>query len=100
MKIKQLRKREGLSQKELADKLCCSQVAYSRYECGVREPSIEMLKKMSVLFDESIDYIVDNHKKIELTEEERALIRAARRADTRARKDALDILEKHGAENI
>ena len=59
-KISALRKQNGLSQKELADKLCVSNKTVSKWECGNGEPDIDMLKKLSTIFSVSIDYLLDN----------------------------------------
>lgn len=59
-KISELRKQSGLSQKELADKLCVSNKTVSKWECGNGEPDIGMLKKLSEIFGISIDYLLDN----------------------------------------
>lgn len=53
-----LRKKSGLSQKELADKLHVSQQSISQWEKGLREPSIEMLKKLAEIFNCTIDELV------------------------------------------
>ena len=52
------RKKIGLSQKELADKLHVSQQSISQWEKGLREPSIEMLKKLAEIFNCTIDELV------------------------------------------
>ncbi|MBQ7644769.1 MAG: helix-turn-helix transcriptional regulator, partial [Spirochaetales bacterium] len=45
MSLKQLRLDRGLTQKEMAKFLECTQVTYFRYENGEREPTIAQLKK-------------------------------------------------------
>ena len=45
MKLKQLRKRKGLSQYELADKLGVSKSYISHLECGRRQMGLDLLKK-------------------------------------------------------
>lgn len=59
-KISALRKQQGLSQKDLADKLCVSNKTVSKWECGNGDPDIDTLKKLSVIFGVSIDYLLDN----------------------------------------
>ena len=49
-----------MTQEEIADKLHIKQNTYSQYENGLREPSIEILKQLAVLFETSVDYIVPN----------------------------------------
>ncbi len=95
MNLYKLRKQMGLTQKEVAEHLECSILAYSRYERSYRNPSVEMLIKMSKFFNVSIDYLVGNVKDLErneLTEYEKELLVAARNSDERARYDALKLL--------
>lgn len=60
MKLKELRKKNGLSQIEIAKLLNVSQSNYSKYERGDIEPDLETLKKMSYYLNASIDEIVEN----------------------------------------
>lgn len=46
-KLREARKKRGLTQKELADKLSVSQANYSQYETGKRIPKIHTLKKIA-----------------------------------------------------
>lgn len=58
--LKLLRKQKGMSQQKLADLLHTSQQSVHKYENGLAEPDIQTLKKLSELFNVSIDYIVGN----------------------------------------
>ena len=58
MKLKELRKAKGLTQQETADLLGLSQVTYSRYENGEREPSNDMLVKMALFFGVTVDQLL------------------------------------------
>lgn len=76
-----LRKKKGLSQMELAEKLNVSRQAISRWEVGVAVPSTDNLKMLSELYGVSIDYLLsdkpDHDEKVvveqkeELTEKHR-----------------------------
>lgn len=57
--IKELRRREGWSQAELASRLHISPSAVGMYEQGRREPSIDILVALSKEFNVTIDYLVD-----------------------------------------
>ncbi len=57
-KIYKLRRKQGLSQEELAEKLNCSRQVISKWENGTTTPDAEMLQKYSELFGVSIDYLV------------------------------------------
>lgn len=59
MKLAELRKQRGLSQKQLADALNCSQNIISQYENGNRKPSMTQLQKISAYFGISIDELID-----------------------------------------
>ncbi len=53
-----LRKKEKLSQSELAEKLNISQQSISSYENGKREPDNETLKKLADFFNVTTDYLL------------------------------------------
>ena len=57
-KLRDLRKQKGISQREIAVHLNISIMAYSYYERGQREPSIDMLKNICLFFDVSADYLI------------------------------------------
>lgn len=57
-KLYSLRRKQGLSQEALAEKLDCSRQAISKWENGTTTPDAEMLQKYSELFGVSIDYLV------------------------------------------
>ena len=102
MSLKQIRKKSGYKQLDIAKFLGVTQVTYHRYESGEREPSIEQLKKLSAFFGVSIDCILDNcvEEKDVLSQYERQLIEAARNADKRARTDALMLLKANDRGSI
>lgn len=58
LRIAALRRAAGWNQAELAQKLGISSSAVGMYEQGRREPAVDMLIKLSELFDVSIDYLV------------------------------------------
>ncbi len=57
-KLYDLRRKQGLSQEGLAEKLDCSRQVISKWENGTTTPDAEMLQKYSDLFGVSIDYLV------------------------------------------
>lgn len=65
--LKELRKKAGYTQKEISDKLETKQTLYSRYERGQTKLNIELVKKLSLIYNISADYI------LELTEDKRPL---------------------------
>jgi transcriptional regulator with XRE-family HTH domain len=66
-KLKSARKSVGLTQEQLADKLMVSRQAITKWESDKGMPDIENLKKLSKLLNVSIDYLVDDGEKIDLT---------------------------------
>lgn len=60
--IKIKRNELKMTQSALAEKLGVDIMTVSRWERGRQEPSIETLKKLAVLFDCSIDYLVNPMK--------------------------------------
>lgn len=59
-KLLQLRKREGYSQEELANKLDVSRQAISRWEMGTAVPDSSNLLQISKLFHVSTDYLLND----------------------------------------
>ena len=57
--IKFFRKSLGLNQTELAQKLSLTQEAISKYEKNLREPDIETLKRLCIIFDCTADELLE-----------------------------------------
>jgi transcriptional regulator with XRE-family HTH domain len=60
--IRELRKSKSLQQKEVADKLGISPQTYNGYERGRNEPPIEILVRLSYLYDLPLDLIVQRDR--------------------------------------
>lgn len=58
--LKKLRVSRGLSQQALAEKFNLTQQAIYKYENGLAEPDIDMLKNLAVFFGISVDYLIGN----------------------------------------
>lgn len=54
----ELRKKKGISQKDLADALDIAPRAYQRYEYGEREPALSTLIALADFYDISLDELV------------------------------------------
>ena len=52
------RRKMHLTQRELAEKVGCNQTAIGKYEREDLEPNLDTLKKLSSIFDCSIDYLI------------------------------------------
>jgi repressor LexA len=57
-KLKELRTRKGLYQKDVASYLGVDRTTYVRYEKGTSEPSYDILCQLAVFFDVSVDYLL------------------------------------------
>lgn len=60
--IKELRKAKGYQQKQVAELLDISPQTYNGYETGRNEPPVEILVRISYLFDMPIDVLVQRDK--------------------------------------
>jgi len=58
VKLKEIRKARGLTQVKLATMCGASQVRISQYECGTREPNLDMLRKLATALNVTIDELV------------------------------------------
>ena len=61
-KLRDLRKKHGLSQKELAEKLMTTQAKVASWENGDSVPDISYIAKLTVLYDVSADYLLKDGK--------------------------------------
>ena len=67
--LKMLRKRDGLTQEELAAKLGKAKSTISMYENGNREPDYETLEELADLFNVDINTLIDSKTSTNLNEE-------------------------------
>lgn len=70
-RLKELRKIKGLTQEEAANKLDIARTTYSGYERGTSEPDLNMLHKMSAVFEVDLNSLAGGQKedKVNLPEE-------------------------------
>ena len=61
-RIKLLREKKGLSQKELAEYVKMSQQAIAKWETGNSEPDIKMINTLSDFFDVDLNYLIGSSK--------------------------------------
>ncbi len=69
-KIQELRKKSGLTQEQLAEKLFVSRTAISKWESGRGYPSIDSLKCIAKIFNVSIDELLSSEEIIDIAKEE------------------------------
>ena len=58
-RLKELRKRERLTQEMVADKLKISRSRYANWENNESSPGYSMLKKLAQIYDVSVDYLLN-----------------------------------------
>lgn len=58
MKLRELRKQKGATQKEVAAAIGCTPTVYSRYEREEREPDISTLCSLADYFEVSTDTLI------------------------------------------
>ncbi len=61
--IKKLRKEKGMTQDELAEKLCVTRQAVSNWEMGKTQPDVDTLTKLAEIFDVSVEQIIYGKEK-------------------------------------
>jgi transcriptional regulator with XRE-family HTH domain len=59
-KLKELRKKKGLTQEDLASELNVSRQAITKWESGDGAPDIDNLRNIALFFHVSVDYLIDN----------------------------------------
>lgn len=79
MRLKELREKKGISQKELANHLNITQVQISKYELGKNEPDICTIKKIAKYFNVTIDYLLesDENNNILISEKDYKTLKAS-----------------------
>lgn len=60
-KLKELRKKNGLTQLELSKKLGIGQSTIGMYESNIRKPSYEVIKKIADYFNVTVDYLISDN---------------------------------------
>ena len=70
-RIKYLREKNGFTQKDVATRLGVEPAAISKYELDMREPNIEAIKKLAILFNVSIDYLLGRTPDVFVNEKDR-----------------------------
>ena len=62
-RLKDLRVDHDMTQKQVADILCCRRDVYARYECGMRELPLSYAIILAEYYGVTIDYLVSHDKK-------------------------------------
>lgn len=69
-KLQELRRRQGLTQEQLAERLYVSRTAVSKWESGRGYPSIDSLKAIARLFSVTVDEMLSSEELISVAEEQ------------------------------
>ena len=69
-KLQELRKRKGLTQEELAERLYVSRTAVSKWEQGRGYPGIDSLKRIAEFFSVTIDELLSGSEVLTIAEED------------------------------
>ena len=90
-KLKEARKNAGLTQVELAEKLCVSRQAITKWESGKGIPDVENLKMISKVLNVSIDFLLDEEDVLDKTviKEQINLDDYVKEGKLRSKKDAV-----------
>ncbi len=90
-KLKEARQNAGLTQVELAEKLCVSRQAITKWESGKGIPDVENLKMISKVLNVSIDFLLDEEDVLDKTviKEQINLDDYVKEGKLRSKKDAV-----------
>ncbi len=88
-------RRKGITQEQLGNKIGVSQRTISDYASGKTAPSYDVMAKMAVILEISLDQVFDltnDHAAIYLDREESLLVDVYRQIPTDRRKEYLEVL--------
>lgn len=100
-KLKEARKNAGLTQAELAERLCVSRQAITKWESGKGIPDVDNLRMISKALDVSIDFLLDDEETLDKSSirEQICLDDYAKEGKLRSKKDAV-VYAKYPNANI
>jgi len=81
MRLKEVRKTAGLTQREVAQALNVTTATYSRYENGLIQPGPETLKNIALLLNTSVDFLLGSISEDNLLVDYNKPIKPAVRSD-------------------
>ena len=58
LRLKELRVANELTQAQIAKELNITRANYSRYECGLRTPPLEILWELADFYNTTVDYLI------------------------------------------
>lgn len=58
LRLKTLREKRGLSQRQVGEKLGLTRATISAYECNMKAPRLDTLEQLAIMYHSSVDYIL------------------------------------------
>jgi transcriptional regulator with XRE-family HTH domain len=80
-RLKELRKKKGLTQKEAAKQLAIPRTTYSGYERGTSEPDFNTLNKLSKFYDVDSNWLLEDKKESEHAPPEEIMVKIIKEAE-------------------
>ena len=93
LRLRDLRKKNGLTQDEVAAHLKIARVTYSRYESGDNEMTYESLALLADLFSVGIDCLLGRSGRDVFSKAEISMVDKYRALDDRGRQSVLAVIE-------
>lgn len=79
--LKKLRQDQNLTQEELAKKINSSRSNIANYENNNNMPSVDILERLSVIFNVSVDYLLGKSETIKLSKEDINFMNSIKKLD-------------------
>lgn len=103
IKLKELRNKIGISQKEVAQKVGINYSMYNRYENGLNEPDLATVIKLADFFGVSVDTLLGHEcemlDKRKLSKEQNEIVDLALKFNLKQQYDALGYMRRINEEN-
>lgn len=80
-RLKELRKKKGLTQEEASKKLDIARTTYSGYERGTSEPDFNILNKLSRFYDVDLNWLVGEEKESDYALPEEIILKVIKEAE-------------------
>ncbi|TVX92970.1 helix-turn-helix domain-containing protein [Paenibacillus agilis] len=91
-RLRRLRISRKLSQEEVARYIGVTRSAYSHYEINSRQPVYDTVRKLSNLFDVSIDYLINSDLQDHEPQETKRLLQLWQAMDEQSREQTLHMM--------
>lgn len=80
-RLKELRKKKGLTQEEASKKLDIARTTYSGYERGTSEPDFNTLNKIAKFYEVDLNWLLEGQKESEFTLPEEIILNVIQQAE-------------------